>query len=223
MKFAARCVLFDLDGTLVDTAPDLGHAANCVRDEQGLIPLPVEDYRPAASAGARGLLKIALGISPEHPDFSARRDSFLKHYRDNIARDSRLFAGMDPVLRDMERRDIFWGVATNKPAWLTQLLLDALNLSLRCSCVFSPSETIRPKPAPDMLLQACAQLQIQVGDCVYVGDDKRDIDAGRTAGMRTIAAEWGYLGEGGPIATWGADALAATPADLRGLLLYGNS
>lgn len=217
-----KAVLFDLDGTLVDTAPDLGYAANCVRETQGLPPLPLEQYRPVASAGARGLLRVALGISPEHADFPARRDAFLNFYRDNIARASCLFPGMDEFLQALEKKNIRWGVATNKPAWLTELLLKALRLDSRCACSLSPNqgpgETIRPKPAPDMLLRACAQLELSVGDCIYVGDDERDIAAGRAAGMKTIAADWGYLGEGGPIQGWGADAIAAHPEDLSFLL-----
>lgn len=219
MSFAAQCVLFDLDGTLVDTAPDLGYAANCVRDALGQLPLPMEEYRPVASAGARGLLRVALGMKPEHPDYPARRDAFLDYYQDNIARESRLFDGMNEVLKEFEARGIRWGVATNKPEYLTKLLLEALQLAPRCACIFSPGETIKAKPAPDMLLRACESLSLSVGDCVYVGDDKRDIDAGRAARMRTIAADWGYLGEGGPITGWGADAIAAKPADLRPLLL----
>lgn len=215
---AVKCVLFDLDGTLVDTAPDLGGAANRVRSELGLEPLPLEHYRPVASAGTRGLLKAALGITPEHADFPARRDSFLAHYRANIAQASRLFAGMAEVLADFEQSGLPWGVVTNKPAWLTRPLLENLGLASRAACAVSGDEVPRPKPAPDSILLACEQLRLQVGDCVYVGDDKRDIDAGRAAGMTTIAADWGYLGDNGTIESWCADAIARTPADLARLL-----
>ena len=213
-----RCVLFDLDGTLVDTAPDLGYAANRVREDAGLPPLDIAEYRPVASAGARGLLRVALGLTPDHADFPARRDAFLQHYQDHIARSSRLFEGMDALLQTFEQRGIRWGVGTNKPAGLTALLLRELKLDGRCACSYSPGAGIAPKPAPDMLLRACADLQLTVADCVYVGDDRRDIDAARAAGMRSIAADWGYLGEGGPIGSWGADAVAARPADLGALL-----
>ena len=219
MKFKPKCVLFDLDGTLVDTAPDLGHAADMVRAELGLPPLPVTVYRPVASAGARGLLKVALGIGTDHPGYARHRDSFLNYYRDNIARASRLFDGMDELLHDFERREIRWGVVTNKPGWLTQLLMDALKLSARAACALSPEAPLKPKPAPDMLLKACELLKLKPAACVYVGDDRRDIDAARNAAMPSVAADWGYLGEGGPVQGWNADVIAATPADLRRLLL----
>lgn len=215
---APRAVLFDLDGTLVDTAPDLGRAANAVRIEQGLPGLPIADYRPVASAGARGLLRVALGIAPDHPDFPARRDRFLALYRADIAAGSRVFDGLDELLRALEARGARWGIATNKPADLTTLLLDALQLSARAAISISPGGAIAAKPAPDMLLEACRRLGVTPSECVYVGDDRRDIDAGRAAGMPTVAADWGYLGEGGPIESWGADRVARTPADLCALL-----
>lgn len=208
-------MLFDLDGTLVDTAPDLGHAANLVRESLALPPLPLADYRPVASAGARGLLKTALGIAPEHPDYLRHRDALLEHYRANLSRNSRLFDGMDEVLRTMEARGIRWGVVTNKPSWLTRPLMEELNLAARAAVSISADEVAKPKPAPDSLFKACEVLGLQVADCLYVGDDRRDIDAGRAAGMRTIAADWGYLGDGGPIEAWAADAIARTPADLH--------
>jgi 2-phosphoglycolate phosphatase len=210
-----RCMLFDLDGTLVDTAPDLGSAANHVRAMLALPPLPLEVYRPVASAGARGLLRAALGIAPDHPDFASHRDAFLEHYREHLSRSSRLFDGMDEVLEAMEARAIRWGVVTNKPSWLTRPLLEELGLARRAACAVSADEVARPKPAPDGLLKACELLNLAPADCLYVGDDLRDIDAGRAAGMRTIAADWGYLGEGGPIEAWNADAIARTPRELQ--------
>lgn len=210
-----KAMLFDLDGTLVDTAPDLGAAANRVRESLQLEPLPLETYRPVASAGARGLLRTALGITPEHPDFPRHRDAFLDYYRGNLSRHSRLFAGMDEVLQAMERRGIHWGVVTNKPAWLTRPLLEELDLARRASCSVSADEVARAKPAPDSLFKACELLQLNAAECIYVGDDLRDIDAGRAAGMPTIAADWGYLGEGGPIEAWQADAIARRPQDLH--------
>ena len=209
-----RCVLFDLDGTLVDTAPDLGYAANCVRAEAGRAALPIALYRPVASAGARGLLKVALNLAPEHETFAGQRDRFLEHYRQNIARESRVFEGLDAVLRAFEARGVRWGVVTNKPAWLTQPLMQALGLSPRAACSIGMVEGLAPKPAPDSLLRACRELDLSPADCVYVGDDKRDIDAARAAGMRSIVAGWGYLGEAGPVETWGADQIAQTPAEL---------
>ncbi|HSW11282.1 MAG TPA: HAD-IA family hydrolase [Solimonas sp.] len=215
MTPSLRCMLFDLDGTLVDTAPDLGHAANLVRESLGMAPLPLVDYRPVASAGARGLLKTALGITPEHADFPKHRDAFLDLYRRNLSRHSCLFEGMDEVLRAMEARGIRWGVMTNKPAWLTRPLMEELQLAQRSAVTLSADEVAQPKPAPDGLYKACELLGLAPADCIYVGDDHRDIVAGRAAGMRTIAADWGYLGEGGPIEGWAADAIARQPQDLH--------
>jgi N-acetyl-D-muramate 6-phosphate phosphatase len=213
----SACILFDLDGTLVDTAPDLAYAANCVRAEAGLPPLPAAQFRKVASAGARGMLKVGLDLSPDHPDYDARRESFLAHYRKNLARESRLFPGMDPVLRHFEGRGTRWGIVTNKPQWLTDPLVDALALAARAACVVGAIEGVPPKPAPDLLLHAAAQLGIAAGDCVYVGDDRRDIVAARAAGMPVVAAAWGYLGDDGPLTEWAADAVFRTPADLLAL------
>lgn len=218
MRLEPRCVLFDLDGTLVDTAPDLGAAANAVRQQLGMPPLPVAEYRPVASAGARGLLRTALGIAPEHADFEAHRSYFLDYYRANLSRHSVLFPGMDDALHAFEQRGVSWGVVTNKPAWLTRPLMDQLDLTRRAACIVSGDEVPKAKPAPDSLRLACAQLRLHPADCVYVGDDKRDIDAARAAGMPAIAAEWGYLGDNGPISGWQADVIVATPAELASLL-----
>ena len=218
MKRPPHAVLFDLDGTLVDTAPDLGYAANLVRAEAGLMALPIEDYRPVASAGARGLLKIAFGIGPDHADFPARRESFLAHYRKHLARESRLFDGMDEALAVFERKIIPWGVVTNKPQWLTAPLMEALNLAQRSAVTLGAMEGLAPKPAPDALLRACETLGLRASACVYVGDDRRDITAARAAGMPVVAAGWGYVGYDEPIERWGADAILQAPTDLASLL-----
>lgn len=209
-----RCVLFDLDGTLVDTAPDLAYAANCVRDEAGLPPLPLERYRPVASAGARGLLKVGLDLAPEHPDFPARRESFLRHYRDYLARESRLFPGMEPALAAFEHGGIRWGVVTNKPQWLTDPLMQALGLDRRAAVILGAVDGLPPKPAPDPLFRACERLGLAPGHCVYVGDDLRDMVAARAAAMPTIAAAWGYLGDGEAVEAWDADHVFRVPGDL---------
>ncbi|HUR40566.1 MAG TPA: phosphoglycolate phosphatase [Verrucomicrobiae bacterium] len=216
-RFSPRCILFDLDGTLVDTAPDLGYAANQVRAEVGLPPLPEEQYRPVASAGARGLLKVGLDLTPDHPEFPARRESFLKHYRANLARGSRLFAGVDEVLRGYERAGIAWGVVTNKPQWLTDPLMAALALDQRAACVIGQVDGQPVKPSPEPLLRACRALNFAPADCVYVGDDLRDVQAARAAGMPVVAAAWGYLGDAEPIEQWRADAVYQTPAELSRL------
>lgn len=214
----ARAWLFDLDGTLVDTAPDLGHAANQVRAEVGLPPLPLTDYRPVASAGARGLLAVALGIKPEDESFPLHRGSFLAHYRAGIARASRPFPGVAELLLTLELRGLRWGVVTNKPDWLTQPLLAELGLLKRAACVVSGDSAARAKPAPDPLLLACRTMNLKPRDCVYVGDDLRDVEAARAAGMRSIAAAWGYLGSEIAITDWGADAIVDTPHALQAML-----
>ena len=213
----ARAVLFDLDGTLVDTAPDLGYAANLVRAEAGLAALPIGNYRPVASAGARGLLRVAFGIDPTHADFPAHRENFLAHYRRHLARESRLFDGMDEALRAFESKNIPWGIVTNKPQWLTDPLMDALGLARRSAVTLGAMEGLPAKPAPDGLLRACKTLGLQAADCVYVGDDQRDVAAARAAAMPVLAAGWGYVQYGEPIERWGADAILQTPADLAQL------
>jgi phosphoglycolate phosphatase len=217
MTIEASVWLFDLDGTLVDTAPDLGHAVNEVRAECGLGPLPATQYRTAASGGAGGLLGVGLGITPDHPDFSLRRDSFLAHYRAGVSRHSRPVPGIAELLLALELKGRRWGVVTNKSGFLTQPLLNDLNLGPRAACIVSGDSTPRLKPAPDSLLLACEQLKVAPRDCVYVGDDLRDIDAARAAGMRSVAAGWGYEGNT-PMAEWKADYVAHTVADLHGLL-----
>ena len=167
-----------------------------------------------ASAGARGLLKVAFGIDPGHADFPARRETFLAHYRKHLARESRAFDGIEAALGAFERRGIAWGVVTNKPQWLTDPLMEALGLARRSAVTLGAQEGLKPKPAPDALLRACAALKLQAADCVYVGDDRRDVDAARAAGMPVLAAAWGYVGWGEPIEHWGADAILSAPADL---------
>lgn len=209
-----RAVLFDLDGTLVDTAPDLGRAANEVRAEAGLAPLPVADYRPVASAGARGLLKVAFGIDPEHPDYAAKRESFLAHYRDGLSRESRLFDGVAGALAAFERAQVRWGIVTNKPQWLTEPLVAELGLAARSAVTIGAIEGLKPKPAPDSLLRACEALGLAPAQCVYVGDDLRDVTAARAAGMPVLAAAWGYVGWGEPIERWNADGILQEPREL---------
>jgi N-acetyl-D-muramate 6-phosphate phosphatase len=213
MPAAIRCVLFDLDGTLVDTAPDLGHAANHVRETLGLAPLPLTDYRPVASAGARGLLGKALGITPEHADFDAHRRVFLDRYRAHLADDSRPFDGVAELLTGIEAQGRLWGVMTNKPGWLTRPLLEALALDRSACCAVSADDVPRAKPAPDGLLRAAELAGVDAAACIYVGDDLRDIDAARAAGMRSIAAAWGYIGDT-PLEQWGADLIVDTPESL---------
>jgi len=213
-----KCVLFDLDGTLVDTAPDLGLAANLVRQEQGLEPLPLDIYRPSASGGARGLLKVALGMSMDHPDYAQRKERFLVHYRANLSANSSLFPGVPEMLDALEAAGIRWGVVTNKIASLSQPIMDDLGLSARSACLVSGDSTPKPKPAPEPLLLASKLVGIAQRDCLYVGDDERDILSGRAAHMRTAAAGWGYMGDKPDPNTWSPDVILDTPEELAQLL-----
>lgn len=214
----AEAVLFDLDGTLADTAPDLGAAANRLRIEAGLAPLPLTTLRPHTSSGVRGMLWCAFGITPEHRDYAALSERFLAHYADNICVATRLFDDMHALLDALDTAAIRWGIVTNKRKRYTDALIAALDLQHRACCVISGDSAARPKPAPDPLLLACAQTGLTAARCVYVGDDLRDIQAGRSAGMTTVAAAYGYLGEGAPVTEWQADHIIQSPTELMRVL-----
>lgn len=218
MRFPAQCVLFDLDGTLIDTAPDLAGAANAVRAELDLPPLPLAQYRPAASGGARGLLRVALGIQPGDAEFMTHRQRFIAHYEQHLADGSGLFDGVETLLQNLEARGLRWGIVTNKVRALTDPLLEALQLHTRSACTIAGDDVEHPKPAPDSLYLACTRLGISSATAVYVGDDRRDIVAGRAAGMPTVAAGWGYLGDYPDPASWEPDVIIQTPAELLTLL-----
>ena len=209
-----RAVLFDLDGTLADTAPDLGLALNLLRAESGLAPVPLEQTRPLTSSGARGLIKAGFGYTTEHPDYPGLKDRFLELYGRNICVETRLFDEMDRLLESLEHRNLTWGVVTNKAARFTDPLIRALGLSTRAACVVSGDTTPRAKPAPDPLLHAAKLIGLPPGDCIYVGDDLRDIQAARAAGMGALAAAYGYLGDDGSPETWGADGVIRSPIEV---------
>lgn len=211
-----RAVLFDLDGTLADTAPDLAGAMNRVRTAKGLPPTPYETLRPVASAGARGLIGASFGLKPEDEGFDELRTAFLDAYAASIAVESRLFDGMDALLAALIEKDIAWGIVTNKAGRFTHLLVPELNLQ-HAGCVIAGDTTPYSKPHPEPLLEAARRLNILPEQCWYVGDDLRDIQAGRAAGMTTIAAAWGYCGHQEPV-EWLADAIAATPLEVLGLI-----
>ena len=207
----ARAVLFDLDGTLADTAPDLARALNRVRAEHGLEPMPLSATRSYTSSGARGLLKVGFGLSPGEPRYEPLKLRFLDFYAAEICVETCLFAGMAEVLQQLEEDQLLWGVVTNKAERYTLPLLQRLGLVERAACVVGGDTTGRLKPHPDPLLHAAAALQLSPAECLYVGDDLRDIQAARAAGMRVLAAKYGYLGEGGAIESWQADAIIDTP------------
>jgi 2-phosphoglycolate phosphatase len=208
-----RAVLFDLDGTFADTAPDLGYALNCMREARALPPLPIAVLRPVASLGARGMLGVGFELTPDHREYHAMREEFLELYRTNLCRHTRLFPGTLELLEALEARGLSWGIVTNKAEGLARPLLDLLHVGKRASCVIGGDTTDRIKPHPDPLLAASRVIGIAPGQCVYVGDDERDIQAGRAAGMKTVAARYGYLNGGAP-ETWAADAMIGSPQDL---------
>jgi phosphoglycolate phosphatase len=211
-------VLFDLDGTLADTAPDLGGALNRLRAEQGLEAMPMAVLRPVASNGVRGLLGVGFGIAPEHPRYPALAQRFLDLYAEALCVHTTLFAGVRELLKGIETRHVRWGIVTNKKARYTLPLIEQLGLTPRSGCVVSGDSTPRPKPHPDPLLLGSSLLGVDAGRCAYVGDDLRDILAGRAAGMATVAAQYGYLGSAEPVADWRADHLIDSPGDLLRLL-----
>ena len=208
-----RAVLFDLDGTFADTAQDLGHAINRMRGARGLPPLPPSATRPVASLGARGLLNAGFGIGPDHADYPALREEFLAIYEANICRETRLFPGIGELLEAIEKRGLRWGIVTNKAERLARLLLDRLQVAQRATCIIGGDTTARFKPHPDSLLAACKALREEPGACLYVGDDQRDVEAGRAAGTKTAAVRWGYLNGGDPV-SWNADWVVAQPREL---------
>lgn len=213
-------ILFDLDGTLADTAPDLGHAANLLRSEEGLEPIPLSALRPHTSSGVRGMLHAAFGLSPGDASYSALSERFLNHYERHLCVGTCLFDEMHELLDTLDTQAIKWGVVTNKRSRYTVPLIDALGLSGRAACVISGDSTAHPKPAPDPLLRACELAGVRAGQCVYVGDDLRDIQAGRAARMKTVAAAYGYLGLETPIEHWRADAIIRSPGELLGLIRF---
>jgi N-acetyl-D-muramate 6-phosphate phosphatase len=210
-------IFFDLDGTLIDSAPDLGAAADKMRTARGLPSLPLAHYRPMAGAGARGMLKLGFGMSPDHPDFAAMREEFFRNYEANLTARTYAFDGVDAMLRSLESQGIVWGIVTNKSQRFTIPLAAQMAVLKGAAAVVSGDTTPYAKPHPAPVLEAAHLAGIDPVRCWYVGDDKRDIDAGRAAGMFTVAAAWGYLGEHG-IASWGADVVHHRVDELLQLL-----
>ncbi len=213
-----RAVLFDLDGTLADTAGDLAAALNAVRADLGLSPVPLESLRGHASAGARGMLGAGMGIGPDDAQFPALRDAFLGHYATRLADTTRLFAGVAELLDALEARALPWGIVTNKATRFTVPVVAALSLAHRAGAIVCGDTTPYAKPHPEPLWHAARTLNVAPEDCVYVGDDLRDIDAGNAAGMASIVAYWGYLGGDQDPATWPASASALRPLDVLAAL-----
>jgi 2-phosphoglycolate phosphatase len=209
-----RAVLFDLDGTLADTAPDLARVLNLQRAARGLLPLPVSYLRRYASMGARGLVMAGFDLDPNDDRFAPLCDEFHERYALDVCRETRLFPGIDEVLDWIEARQLAWGIVTNKIERYTLPLVKGLGLHGRARSIVSGDTTARAKPHAEPLLFASRECAIAPPECLYVGDDERDVQAGRAAGMRVAVARYGYLGVGRPPEAWGADALIDAPTDL---------
>lgn len=202
-----RAVLFDLDGTLADTAPDMARTVNRMRQSRGLDPVPLEQVRPFVSQGARGMICSAFRMTPEDPTFQSMREEFLAIYAENLCVDTRLFPGMAEVLDGIEAAGMAWGVVTNKFERLARPVIEGLGLLERSAVLVGGDTCPRPKPFPDPLLHAAGLLGIAPMHTLYVGDDERDVQAARAAGMPVIVAGYGYLGSGTPPAMWNADGI----------------
>jgi phosphoglycolate phosphatase len=209
-----RTVLFDLDGTLLDTAPDLADALNALLEENSCAPLPYADIRPVVSHGGIALVDLGFRLAHADPRFEPLRRRLLDIYRANISRKTRPFPGMLELLERLEARAINWGVVTNKPGWLTDPLLRELDLFDRAACVVSGDTLEQRKPHPAPMLHACEQAGSTPAQCVYVGDAQRDVEAGRNAGMHTLVALFGYIPLDDDVHTWQADAMISAPGEL---------
>ncbi|MFY8084199.1 MAG: HAD family hydrolase [Rubrivivax sp.] len=219
MRPAIRTVLFDLDGTLVDSAPDLAGAANALLQEHGHAALPYAHLRPMAGAGARGMVGLAFGVHPGDARYDDLKTRFLALYAQRLLHNTTVFEGVWPLLDRLEQHGLGWGIVTNKAYHLALALSEGVGLHPRAGVLIGGDSTPFAKPHPEPLLEACSRLQADPATCAYVGDDLRDIQAGRAAGMATLAAGWGYLGQGQPVHQWGADSLLAQP---QGLLQWLN-
>ena len=213
-----QAVLFDLDGTLIDSAPDLGAAADKMRVDRGMPSLSAASYRPMAGAGARGMIDVAFGLTPEHADFAALREEFFSNYEQCLTQSTYAFDGVQELIAYLVALDLPWGVVTNKSSRFTDPLTRAMPLFASARTVVSGDTTPHSKPHPEPLFEAARRLAIDPARCLYVGDDERDIVAGLAAGMGTVAATYGYLGEKSDPAQWGAHATINSPGALLQLL-----
>lgn len=211
---ATQAVFFDLDGTFADTAPDLGAALNHVRAQHKLPPLPIEITRLQASHGSAGLLKLGFNVTPDSAKFPALRDAFLAHYTANICVHTTLFPGIAELIATLEQRGLPWGIVTNKPHRFTIPLMQALDYDQRAVCLVSGDTCAHAKPHPEPLLHAAKIAGVEPQHCIYLGDDKRDIEAGRAAGMKSLIALFGYIDPNADLSTWQADAEIASPLQL---------
>ena len=211
-------VLFDLDGTLIDTAPDMAAALDILCDEEQHARLDFSDVRPAVSNGSVALVKLAFGEQLETQTLDRLKQRYLEIYQNNLAVQSQLFAEMSDLLTHLERNNIKWGVITNKPGWLTEPLMKSLGLHLRAACIVSSDSTVNRKPHPEPMFYACKLTNALPGECIYVGDARRDIEAGQNAGMKTVIAQYGYIPDSENTDDWQADYSIQSPSQLLKLL-----
>jgi len=207
-------VFFDLDGTLVDTAPDLAAAVNQLLTEQGQSTLSLDSFRPIVSQGSDAMIKHAFSIEDDAPEFASLRQRFLEHYSQGMHSNTHLFPGIPEVLEVLETNNIIWGVITNKPAWLTQPLMEYLGLDKRAACIISGDTTEYRKPHPAPMQYACGLTKSNPANTLYIGDAKRDIEAGRAAGMHTLIAQYGYICTNDDLEQWHADDIITKPDDI---------
>jgi len=218
-----HAILFDLDGTLLDTAPDLASALNLLRQEENLEPLPYESIRPVVSHGGKALIKLGFNDHTNNTDPETLRQRLLDIYQSNIAVNTSLFPGMENVLNFIESNHMQWGVVTNKPAWLTDPLMKALNLFERSVCVVSGDTTENRKPHPQPILHACSISGHSPAECLYIGDAERDIQAGKNAGLKTLIALYGYIEKQDDPSSWGADDSIHSPEEIINWIQRHNS
>ena len=213
-----KAVLFDLDGTFADTAPDLAAALNHARATRNLPPLPLEAIRPQASHGSRGLLKVGFGIDPDHPDFIPLRDIFLNYYEKHICVHTRLFGDTAQLVEELEVRGIKWGIVTNKPHRYTVPLMQALGMASRAACLVSGDTCAHAKPHPEPLFKACEIIGVSPAQCLYLGDDLRDMQAANASGMCGIIANYGYVSDDASVENWNAYSSVNKPTELLDLI-----
>lgn len=215
-----KAVLFDLDGTFLDTSQDMAQALNLLLAEHGRAPLPYASIRPQVSHGALGLLNLGFQISPEHTDFASLRARYLDIYEACMFEQTRAFAGIDQLLRYCGHHDLLWGIVTNKPRYLTDKILRHLGYWRHASAIIAGDDLPQRKPHPAPMLKAAELSKVDAAACCYIGDALRDISAGKNAGMRTITARWGFIGIDENTADWQADIEAATPLDVIDIITH---
>lgn len=218
MPSSKTAILFDLDGTLVDTAPDLAYALNRTLEKFNRQPLPLEKIRPVVSHGGVALIRLGFQIDTDHADFETYRQYLLDVYKNNLCRDSKLFAGMDELLTKIEQAEIPWGIVTNKPSWLTDPLMRQMKLDKRAFSIVSGDTCKNKKPHPEPIEFACSQGDIDPSQCLYVGDAERDIEAGNAAGCTTVTALFGYIQDHDRPDLWQADHVIKHPLEILDIL-----